>query len=135
MFTVAPPALANTKAVVASWVVLVPLEAVGAVGTPVSAGDASAAFASSCVWIAEVTPSTKFSSAALVVIVVPSSASWPMFVRPVPFGVSVMPMFVSLPIAEITGFVPVAAFAMSIWFTALAVVVNETSSLLLLSPM
>ena len=32
------PALASTKAVVASWVVLVPGAAVGAVGAPVSAG-------------------------------------------------------------------------------------------------
>ena len=81
------------------------------------------------------TPVTKLSCAAVVVIVVPSSASWPMFVQPVPFGVSVMPMFVSLPIAEITGFAPVAAFATLIWFTALAVVEKDKSSLLLLSPM
>jgi hypothetical protein len=97
---------------VAIWVVFVPTAAVGAVGVPVSAGDAAPTFASIWVWIAEVTPVTKLSCAAVVVIVVPSSASCPMFVRPVPFGVSVMPIFVSLPTAEITGFAVVAAFAM-----------------------
>lgn len=50
------PAFARTKAVVAIWVVFVPTAAVGAVGVPVSAGDAVLAFALSCVWIAEVTP-------------------------------------------------------------------------------
>ena len=46
-----------------------------------------------------------------------------------------MPMFVSPPIAEITGSVPVAAFAMLSWFTALAVVENPSSLLLLASKM
>jgi hypothetical protein len=41
---------AVTKAVVASWVVLVPAVAVGAVGVPVRAGEASGAFRSSAVW-------------------------------------------------------------------------------------
>jgi hypothetical protein len=44
-----PPAAA-TKAVVASWVVLVPGAAVGAVGTPVKAGDAKGASVE-CVWL------------------------------------------------------------------------------------
>jgi hypothetical protein len=47
---------AFTKAVVAICVVSVPTEAVGAVGVPLSAGEASGAFALSCVWIADVTP-------------------------------------------------------------------------------
>src|SRR5690348_12662297 len=38
------PALARTKAVVATCVVLVPTEAVGAVGVPVRAGEASLAY-------------------------------------------------------------------------------------------
>jgi hypothetical protein len=42
-------------------------------------------------------------------------------------------MFVSLPTAAIVGALPVAEFAMSMWFTALAVVVNENSSFALLS--
>jgi hypothetical protein len=52
-----------TKAVVAIWVVLVPTAAVGAVGAPVSAGEALPTLLSSWVWMFEVTPSTKFSSA------------------------------------------------------------------------
>lgn len=47
--TAPDPAFASTKAVVAIWVVLVPTVAVGAVGTPVRAGDASGAFAFNCV--------------------------------------------------------------------------------------
>jgi hypothetical protein len=41
---VTAPALASTKAVVATCVVFVPLAAVGAVGTPVRAGDARGAY-------------------------------------------------------------------------------------------
>lgn len=48
---------ACTMAVVATCVLLVVAAAVGAVGVPVSAGDATGALASNCVWIAEVTPS------------------------------------------------------------------------------
>ena len=44
-----PPALARTKAVVASCVVFVASAAVGAVGVPVSAGEARAALASRAV--------------------------------------------------------------------------------------
>jgi hypothetical protein len=43
MLTLEMPELANAKAVVAIWVVFVPTVAVGAVGTPVSAGDARGA--------------------------------------------------------------------------------------------
>ena len=52
---------------------------------------------------------------------------------PVPFGVSVIPMFVSDPVAAITGFAPVAALATVISLTADAVVVIVMASLLLLS--
>ncbi len=47
-----------TNAVVANCVVLVPAAAVGALGVPVNVGEAIGALASSCGWMAEVTPST-----------------------------------------------------------------------------
>ena len=52
---------------------------------------------------------------------------------PIPFGVKVKPIFVSVPVADTTGLVPVAAFAIVIWFVAAAVVVNLICELLLLS--
>ena len=51
-----------TYAVVAICVVLVPAEAVGAVGVPVRAASAEVALALSCVWIALVTPFKKSNS-------------------------------------------------------------------------
>ena len=48
--SISVPMAAATKAVVAICVVFVPAVAVGAVGDPVSAGDARGAFASSAVW-------------------------------------------------------------------------------------
>ena len=51
-----------TYAVVAICVVLVPAEAVGAVGVPVRAASAEVALVSSCVWIALVTPFKKSNS-------------------------------------------------------------------------
>jgi len=59
MLVAAPPVppFANTNAVVASFVVLSPTVAVGAVGAPVNAGDASGAF----VWIAVSSDTSSFS--------------------------------------------------------------------------
>ncbi len=48
----APVTAVVTNAVVATWVVFVPLVAVGAVGTPVNAGLANGAFRSNAVWVA-----------------------------------------------------------------------------------